>query len=720
MTFKVYGEIEIDGKMAKVEIKGVDDALKKAAGGADKFTFSGKGAAKGAEGLGKQSNFAAGAVGNLTAQGNDVITMLFAMQNPMQLAIQQGTQITQVFGNRGAAQAGTMLKQALLSMVSPLNLITIGGLAAGAALLQWGIRAATAGEETRTFEETIDDLEAAMTAYQQAADLSTLSTAELEEKFGTASAGLRTSLQLLSEIARSEAQQAIDDTAQSLSNLFEIRGDGDQRTALADFFDVNIGLAGFGKASREARDQARELTAEFRNQQIELKQANGDLDAQIDILTRMLSTTQALAEAKDGVSDAEEQVIKQIAESLQKMEQQRAKVADVESATLGLVDAVYEIGVGISTAIGPTDDLLARMTSLADTAWDAAAGFGAYIREQGKQVSGLNGGPDAARLGVQDELLPSGLRRDDVISQFTVSSRTPSRRRSGGGGGRSGGGAAVSSIDTERDAVKDLIDTLQEQLDIIRETDPIQKEMIRNRETLKAATDAERKSVANLIAERIAEEAAIETATERAEAFKDASYDALDGLILRGEKGKDVIANLADALAQAALQSALLGTGPLAGLFGTSGGGGLLGMAAGFLFPDAAPAQADGGLQYGPGGPRDDLLPRWLSAGEYVVNANATAQNLALLEYINNGGLIGSRGMADGGRAMPVSMPTGVGPSAGGAGRLVVRIALDDQMLNARVVEVSQGVMVEGLEDYRANGLPSDITEISADPARIG
>jgi hypothetical protein len=46
---------------------------------------------------------------------------------------------------------------------------------------------------------------------------------------------------------------------------------------------------------------------------------------------------------------------------------------------------------------------------------------------------------------------------------------------------------------------------------------------------------------------------------------------------------------------------------------------------------------ADGGVVYGPGGPRDDAVPVRLSAGEYVVNASATARNTPLLEAINSG-----------------------------------------------------------------------------------
>ncbi|AJD83172.1 tail tape-measure protein [Paracoccus phage vB_PmaS-R3] len=45
---------------------------------------------------------------------------------------------------------------------------------------------------------------------------------------------------------------------------------------------------------------------------------------------------------------------------------------------------------------------------------------------------------------------------------------------------------------------------------------------------------------------------------------------------------------------------------------------------------------ADGGHVTGPGGPRDDKIPAWLSNGEFVVNAAATRQYRPLLEAINN------------------------------------------------------------------------------------
>lgn len=64
--------------------------------------------------------------------------------------------------------------------------------------------------------------------------------------------------------------------------------------------------------------------------------------------------------------------------------------------------------------------------------------------------------------------------------------------------------------------------------------------------------------------------------------FGDAAVDALEDLIFNGAKAEDVVKKLAQSLAKAAIQAALMGTGPLAGIFGTTGqngaAGGLFGM----------------------------------------------------------------------------------------------------------------------------------------------
>jgi len=61
------------------------------------------------------------------------------------------------------------------------------------------------------------------------------------------------------------------------------------------------------------------------------------------------------------------------------------------------------------------------------------------------------------------------------------------------------------------------------------------------------------------------------------------------------------------------------------------------------------PGLKDGGGVSGPGGPRSDKVLRWLSDGEFVVNAPATRDNRDVLEAINSGGTMMPPKMADGG-----------------------------------------------------------------------
>jgi TP901 family phage tail tape measure protein/lambda family phage tail tape measure protein len=73
-------------------------------------------------------------------------------------------------------------------------------------------------------------------------------------------------------------------------------------------------------------------------------------------------------------------------------------------------------------------------------------------------------------------------------------------------------------------------------------------------------------------------------------------------------------------------------------------------------------AMADGGAVTGPGGPRDDKVPAMLSAGEYVINADATRKFRPLLEAINGNRAVMSK-LASGGPAS-----AGAPWSAGGGG----------------------------------------------------
>lgn len=167
-----------------------------------------------------------------------------------------------------------------------------------------------------------------------------------------------------------------------------------------------------------------------------------------------------------------------------------------------------------------------------------------------------------------------------------------------------------------------------------------------------------------------AEQATLQFATTQEQAqqasqfFAQTAGNALIGVISGTMDAKTALQQLAATIAQAALQAALLGEGPLAGILGGGkggSGGGLLGM----IFSGLAGAKnggeiqafAGGGRVRGPGGPRSDSILARLSDGEHVVNAKAANKNRALLEAINAG-------------KTPTLPAVAIG-GAGGAGRTV-------------------------------------------------
>lgn len=279
------------------------------------------------------------------------------------------------------------------------------------------------------------------------------------------------------------------------------------------------------------------------------------------------------------------------------------------------------------------------------------------------------------------------------------------RDRMSGTTGTGGGGGASSTAAIDR-----IIEREIERLAILRETDPVQKELLRNSRYLADATDGERAALEALIATRIAEEEQLDILQQKRDFFADTTYDALSGLILQGNSLRDVMANVAMAIADAALQAALLGKGPFAG---GGGGGGLLGFVGDLLFPKLA----GGGLIYGPGDGRSDDVPILASSGEFMMNAVATKRYRHVLEAMNSGGAL--PGFAQGGMIGGSASPR---PSMPGAGVQAIEMNVNVSGANGnREIEqmVYQGVE-RALTQYDREILPIRIRQIESNGRRVG
>lgn len=184
----------------------------------------------------------------------------------------------------------------------------------------------------------------------------------------------------------------------------------------------------------------------------------------------------------------------------------------------------------------------------------------------------------------------------------------------------------------EAEAVTELIADLQQERAEIGMTDAARNRSRTLRRAGAAATEDQRRQIGALIQAIEAERTAHEQATQSAEFFRDAAYSAFSDLVPQIETGNKALDTFLNTLMEAVAQAALLGTGPLAGMFGMGGG---LFTLLGF---------SDGGYT----GPGQKHQPAGLvHRGEYVMSKRATERiGVDNLEALHRGAL---KGFADGG-----------------------------------------------------------------------
>lgn len=144
------------------------------------------------------------------------------------------------------------------------------------------------------------------------------------------------------------------------------------------------------------------------------------------------------------------------------------------------------------------------------------------------------------------------------------------------------------------------------------------------------------------------------------EEWRDLSKDATKGFISDLLEGKSAVDALAGALQK--LGDKLLNDA-LDGIFGLSGSNNWFSSLFSGMATGGVVKAATGGRISGPGTGTSDSIPAKLSDGEYVVNAKATKQNLALLDAINSGKVAR---LAAGGRVSAPTMPNLRAPAAVG------------------------------------------------------
>lgn len=416
-------------------------------------------------------------------------------------------------------------------------------------------------------------------------------------------------------------------TGLELARVQELRFAAQAQGVTAKQFDA--GLDGFAEKLNEARQQENALTRLFEDNNVKLRDRTGEV----------ISTNDALSQAANLIQNAA-------------TEFDKIKIAEAVGLTKewvplleGGAEGLRQAGEAARRAGAIIDaDMVARAKEF-DDAWNAAwaafstnarAALGGFVDALGvliaqtraAGVAFANAYPVAAEaLGVggtaaqaANAQLGSGPRRDSNIptagSDAGLEINLTGRRRTNTASlfksarGRGGGG---QSDEERRTAEVDrYIKTLERQSRILEAERATLG--LSNAERAKAielarigvvTDESQRLKIQEIVGKNIQLRDAIaatkrqqEELNETTRYFGNVAIDAFDDLILNGAKAEDVAKRLTASLAKAALQAALLGDGPLAGLFGTKSASGGVGGLFGALFGRAAGGPVRSGQPY--------------------------------------------------------------------------------------------------------------------------
>src|SRR5690606_19896275 len=132
-------------------------------------------AAAASQRFGQAQTVASHHVANLSFQLNDIGMMMASGQSPFMLMIQQGPQVAQIFSQlRQSGQSlGSTLAGAFRMVLNPTTLLTLALIGGTAALAQWIFKSGDAEKKAKTLEDSIGNLNDAISDLQKANELLT-------------------------------------------------------------------------------------------------------------------------------------------------------------------------------------------------------------------------------------------------------------------------------------------------------------------------------------------------------------------------------------------------------------------------------------------------------------------------------------------------------------------------------------------------------------------
>jgi hypothetical protein len=522
-------------------------------------------------------NATAFATGNVAAQLNDIGVMMASGQSPLILAIQQGTQLNQIFSGLSGPQVLGALKTAFLSLINPISLVTIGTIAAGAALFQYVTSLNTDGKESTEVIKEQNDL-----------------IRRVAENWGDAVPALKAYVDELDRAAQADELRQATEIAVGQEYAPILAQLGDFRAALAA---ARIDMENVGATAQEIDT----LQAAFEALATEVQNNTADAEDLEQFLKVLASTTGA-----------------QTVPSMQELAAILSAVSGQLAAAARNADQFNRDLVNLNAA---------RIRGNAQEAFNLREFVSEQERLNGLTSEQLDLEREMERVGGDAKSAGVVLSEQQLLDLATQRLSAEERRAAIREAERSGGRAAEDAL-KERDDVAELIAELEHEQAIIGMSN-VEKEVANAlRQAGAAATEEERLRIEELVIAIDEQEQAQKALTEGWEEYGKMGKSAVKGVwdaLRDGKIEANEVADILDRLGQMAWDLAFKGLGSLFG-GGLGGGGGFLGGL--FGFSEGGGGVVGGAGTYTPGGADNTLFIAKAQKGEPFAFGQAAVDGL--------------------------------------------------------------------------------------------
>lgn len=430
---------------------------------------------------------------------------------------------------------------------------TIGagiGVVAGLLLNSFGPALFGAKDEADDFSDALERVAEVSANIEDVMDVLELSVRDLSEIYGAAAVQVR-------QFALAQAEIAVDQASRRLADQITIMDDllDSYRESYWSVSQYESRVSELVGTMDVTRYQARQLAEAIAN--------IGD-GATFEDQVRAMEDLVTLAKSM-GVEISD--LPPEIQDALSEMITLARETSRAEQAARVLEEAVFGVSGATAAASQNAVALAANMSA-------AAAAFSRVQAQEAKTYSGRGGDPRDFMDGGSKSDYESAqgyTTVDEIIGRLTPKS-----------GGSGGGGGGTSEVDRVAESYDRLMRSLDPALDAMREFEESQK-------ILDDALDAGVITLDEYVDGMDMLEAQFGSAADAAKQFEETASFAGDTIIDIAMNGADAVDDLAESLQRAALQAALLGEGPLAGIWSALGGadGGIMGQITAGLVPSA-------------------------------------------------------------------------------------------------------------------------------------